>query len=97
MSWRWSPRRQDPRAPRPAPSPRGITTKGRAGQVPVRQPSAPGSRLGPGGGGWRGGQEPPATRRSATTVVPGGGSPMPAGTGGPRRGGGWWGLTWAGR
>lgn len=56
------PARTGPLSPPPSPLPRGITTKGRAGQVPARPPSAPGSRLGPGGGGWRGGQEPPRLR-----------------------------------
>ena len=56
------PARTGPLSPPPSPLPRGITTKGRAGQVPARPPSAPGSRLGPGGRGWRGGQEPPRLR-----------------------------------
>lgn len=68
--------------------PRGITTKGRARQVPVRPPCAPGSPLGSRGEVWRGGRSPrgPAIGRQGGPRA--GGSLTRAGSRGRRRGGG---------
>lgn len=62
-------------SPRPSPSPCGITTKGRAGHVPVRPRCAPGSRLRPRDGGWKGGRGPPRPGDPTPGWSPGGGSP----------------------
>lgn len=92
--------RGDPRAdktltpPTQPPPPRGITTKGRARQVRVRPPCAPGSPLGSRGEGWKGGRSPrgPAIGRQGGPRP--GGLPHAGREPGPAEGR--WALTWTG-
>lgn len=95
MSGRGDPRAdKTPTPPTQPPPPRGITTKGRARQVPVRPPCAPGSQLGSRGEGWRRGQEPPRPSDRTPGWSPAGGLPHAGREPGPAEGRG--ALTWTG-